>query len=150
VQFTEGQAFILSGRVIHVKNGKRVSFWLDPWLENIPLCQSYPVLSELALEQNSSVFKIWEKGWVVQFRIRLNGIIRALWYELAPSLMGSLLMRGLMLSNGNGVPIRNSLSNQFMNISPKKIGVTVSRGRGRLKSQQKSKPSCGWWSKMPS
>jgi hypothetical protein len=61
-----------------VKNGKLVSFWLDPWLENIPLCQSYSVLYELALEQNSSVFKIWEKGWVVQFRVRLNGIFRAL------------------------------------------------------------------------
>jgi hypothetical protein len=59
-------------------------------------------------------------------------------------------MRELTLSNGSGVPIRSSLLNQFMSISPKKIGVAISRRCRRLESEQKSKPSCGWWNKMPS
>jgi hypothetical protein len=32
------------------------------------------------------VFEVKEKGWVIQFKIRLQGIIRAQWYELATKL----------------------------------------------------------------
>jgi hypothetical protein len=39
-----------------VKNGKVVGFWLDPWLESIPLCQSYSVLYELALNKKQFCF----------------------------------------------------------------------------------------------
>jgi hypothetical protein len=42
----------LRGREYKVNNGRKVSFWLDPWLEDIPLCQIYPLLYELSLNQN--------------------------------------------------------------------------------------------------
>jgi hypothetical protein len=32
------------------------------------------------------VYEIKEKGWVIQFKVRLQGIIRAQWYELATKL----------------------------------------------------------------
>jgi hypothetical protein len=32
------------------------------------------------------VLKVAESGWVVRFKIRLQGIVRDLWYELAARL----------------------------------------------------------------
>jgi hypothetical protein len=43
-------------------------------LENTPLCQAYPILYELATSKSCSVAEIREKGWVVQFKIRLQGL----------------------------------------------------------------------------
>jgi hypothetical protein len=77
-----------------VKNGKIASFWLDPWLESVPLCRSYSVLFELALNKNSSVFEVKERGWVIPFRIRLQGVLRAQWYELATKLNEVVLNEG--------------------------------------------------------
>jgi hypothetical protein len=49
----------LKRRDIKSRNGKLVSFWLDPWLENTPLCQAYPILYELGTVNS------WDKGeWV--------------------------------------------------------------------------------------
>jgi hypothetical protein len=36
--------------------------------------------------KNSSVFEVKEHGWVIPFRIRLQGVIRDQWYELATEL----------------------------------------------------------------
>jgi hypothetical protein len=66
----------LRGRKIKIKNGKCVSFWLDPWLKNAPLCQMYPLLYDLALSKNCSVAEVKEKGWVIQFKVRLQGVLR--------------------------------------------------------------------------
>jgi hypothetical protein len=44
----------LKGRTIKIQDGKRVSFWLD----DRPLCPSYPVLYELCLIQNSSMYGV--------------------------------------------------------------------------------------------
>jgi hypothetical protein len=76
----------LKGREVKIKNGKSVGFWLDPWIESIPLYQSYSVLYELALNKNSSVFEVKERDCVIPFRIRLQGVIHAQWYELAAKL----------------------------------------------------------------
>jgi hypothetical protein len=68
----------LKGREIKIKNGKIAGFWLDPWLESVPLCQSYYVLYELALNKKNLknyVFEVKERGWVVPIRIRLQGVI---------------------------------------------------------------------------
>jgi hypothetical protein len=71
---------------IKIKNAKYISFWLDSWLENSPLCQVYPILYDLTLNKNCSVAEVKEKGWVVQFRIRLQGLLRDQWYEMAAKL----------------------------------------------------------------
>jgi hypothetical protein len=49
----------LKRRTFRVNNGKLVSFWLGIWLDDIPMCQSYPVLYELCLNQTSSVYEVW-------------------------------------------------------------------------------------------
>jgi hypothetical protein len=63
-----------------------VSFWLDTRMGDIPLCQAYPVLFELAINKKCSVSEVKENGWVIQFKVRLQGLIRAQWYDLANKL----------------------------------------------------------------
>jgi hypothetical protein len=76
----------LRGRIYRINNGTSVSFWLDQWLGDKPLCVSYPILYDLCLNQKASVLEVAESGWVVRFKIRLQGIVRDLWYELAARL----------------------------------------------------------------
>jgi hypothetical protein len=53
----------LRGRDCTINNRKKVSFWLDPWMDNKPLCQRYPILYELCLNQNSLVFDVIREDW---------------------------------------------------------------------------------------
>jgi hypothetical protein len=93
----------LKGRDIKSRNEKLVSFWLDPWLENTPLCQAYPILYELATSKSCSVAEIREKGWVVQFKIRLQGLLHDQWYELASKLDRVQLNDRVMWYPGSGL-----------------------------------------------
>jgi hypothetical protein len=52
----------------------------------MPLCKRYPVLYDLCTQQECSVAEVADKGWVVQFKIRLPPIITEIWYELATHL----------------------------------------------------------------
>jgi hypothetical protein len=52
----------LRGRGVKINNGKAVSFWLDPWLDEMPLCQKYGVLFELAVNQKCCVKEVEENG----------------------------------------------------------------------------------------
>jgi hypothetical protein len=76
----------LKGRMLKIGNDQFVSFCLDSWLNEVPLCQLYPILYELAFDKKCSVADINGRDWVIQFRIRLQGIIRDQWYELAGKL----------------------------------------------------------------
>jgi hypothetical protein len=67
----ESKATIFERKGIKVNNGEAVSFWLDPCLDEILLCQKYSMLFELTMNQNCSVKEVEEKGWVIQFKIRL-------------------------------------------------------------------------------
>jgi hypothetical protein len=51
-----------------------------------PLCTQYPILYELSLNKNSSVWNVARANWVIQFRIRLPPTIRGLWYDLVNKL----------------------------------------------------------------
>jgi hypothetical protein len=50
------------------------------------LCRVYPILYELCLNQNISVYNVANDGWVIHFKIRLPPIIRDQWYELVAHL----------------------------------------------------------------
>jgi hypothetical protein len=63
-----------------------VSSWYDNWLDDRPLCQSYPILHELCWNQQCSVLDVKNAEWVVEFREKLQGVIRGQWYELAGKL----------------------------------------------------------------
>jgi hypothetical protein len=47
---------------------------------------SLPYFNELASNKSCSVAEIREKGWVIQFRIRLQGFLCDQWYEMASKL----------------------------------------------------------------
>jgi hypothetical protein len=66
-----------------VNNGKKVSFWLDPWLDGKPLCSTYPILYGLCVNRDYSVHEVSECRWVIPFKIILPPLIRDMWYELA-------------------------------------------------------------------
>jgi hypothetical protein len=51
-----------------------------------PICMEYPILYELALNQNCSVHDMVGTEWVDQFRIRLPPLVRKQWYHLAARL----------------------------------------------------------------
>jgi hypothetical protein len=76
----------LRGRGYEVNNGRSVSFWQDVWLEEKPLCIIYPVLFELCLRPNCLVADMAATEWVVEFKVRLQGILRDQWYQLAAKL----------------------------------------------------------------
>jgi hypothetical protein len=78
----------LRGREYKLNNGKRVSFWKYAWLDNNPLCVSYPILFDICVNQNCSVWEVAQNGWVVDFKIRLHVILRDQWYGLATTLNG--------------------------------------------------------------
>jgi hypothetical protein len=55
-------------------------------LDDNPLCQAYPILFELATNQRSTAKEVKENGWVIQFKTRLQWMVRAQWYDLATKL----------------------------------------------------------------
>jgi hypothetical protein len=66
----------LKGREYQVHNGRSVSFWMDRWLGDKPLCHEYPILYEACSHKNSSVHEVAEAEWVVRFNFRLQGVVR--------------------------------------------------------------------------
>jgi hypothetical protein len=52
----------LRGREIKINNGHHVSFWFDPWLVDIPLCQTYPMMFELVVNEKCSVNGVKTNG----------------------------------------------------------------------------------------
>jgi hypothetical protein len=51
----------LRGRGFKLNSGRHISFWKDVWLDDTPLSSIYPVLSDLCLDQNCSVFEVAQK-----------------------------------------------------------------------------------------
>jgi hypothetical protein len=67
----ESKTTVFERKGVKINNGKVVSFWLDPWLDEMPFYQKYDVLFELAVNQKCCVKEVEENGWVIQFKVRL-------------------------------------------------------------------------------
>jgi hypothetical protein len=76
----------LKGREYKINNGKSVSFWLDMWLEDKPVCVIYPILFDSCSNKRISVYEVWSEGWVIHFQTIPQGVVRTQWYELATKL----------------------------------------------------------------
>jgi hypothetical protein len=76
----------LRAREYKLNNGMSISFWLDKWLDDKPLCASYPIMYDLCPNQKAFVHEVVVAGWVVRFETRLQGIVRDQWYELTSKL----------------------------------------------------------------
>jgi hypothetical protein len=81
----------LRGRGLNLNNGSLINFWKDVWLGDNPLCLTYPVLFDLCMEQNCSIFVVAQKGWVLGFKVRLHGVVRDQWYCLVAALNNVIL-----------------------------------------------------------
>ena len=53
----------LRGRRLQTKNGKNTILWSNSWLNNKPLCVTYPVLYDLCSEKDITVFDFLRKKW---------------------------------------------------------------------------------------
>jgi hypothetical protein len=77
-------------------NGAQTSFWKDCWVGSVPLCQSFPRLFSISLQQEASVASIWcpngISNWKLIWRRRLFVWETALLDELL------LLLRAVTLS----------------------------------------------------
>jgi hypothetical protein len=73
----------LKGRRYKIGNGKKISFWMDQWLEDNPLYITYPILFYLCLDQASSIHEVASEGWVIKFKCHIQGLITEQWYEFA-------------------------------------------------------------------
>jgi hypothetical protein len=138
----------LKGREFVVNNGKKISFWLDPWLEGNPLCSMYPILYELCLNQDSTVHEVSVSGWVVPFKIILPPLIRNVWYELARKL-------NMVVLNGDDDKLvwkwtpnkKFSVKSVYMELTKHETGPNFSF-LWKSKLPEKIKKSCGWLHKM--
>jgi hypothetical protein len=92
----------LKGRTYKMNNGKNVSVWLD----DTPLCLCYPMLYDLSLNQGVSVHEVAMNEWVVQFKVRLHGVLREQWYQLAVKL------NRVELNNEKDIPLWNWTSSK--------------------------------------
>jgi hypothetical protein len=112
----------LKGRTFKLNNGRGVSFWLDCWLDDTRLCLCYPVLFYLSTDQKISIHEVARNGWVIQFKVRLYGILREQWYQLAANL------NRVNLNNEKDIPIWNwTASKKF---SVKSTYEQLTRGDG--------------------
>ena len=62
----------LAGRGIKLHNGSLIQFWKDPWLENVPLTESYPLLFDICQSPDISFKQCVEKNFEIPFRRRLH------------------------------------------------------------------------------
>lgn len=57
--------------IVKVRNGSKIAFWLDPWIDLIPLSLCYPKLFKIAIHPNGSVYDHWDassSSWSISFR----------------------------------------------------------------------------------
>ena len=72
----------LRGRTFSVKNGRKTSLWTDTWISDKPLCILYPVLFDLCVNKNISVFNFLTINGQVQFSRWLPSLLFEQWIEV--------------------------------------------------------------------
>jgi hypothetical protein len=95
----------LKGRKFKVNSGKKVSSCVDAWLEEKPLCVIYPILYDLCVDKNCSMWKVRNDEWVIQFKIILPPLIRMQWYDLARKL------NAFQVNDGKDIPVWSWIGN---------------------------------------
>jgi hypothetical protein len=58
----------LNGRKVELKRGNLVRFWLDPWLDNIPLNESHPLLFNISLVPDVTFEHVVQSVFNIPFR----------------------------------------------------------------------------------
>jgi hypothetical protein len=107
---------------------------LDNWLDGTPLCQVYPMLYELSLNQKCSVQEVKENGWVIRLKLNLHGVLRAQWYGLAERLNKVILSADDDTVCWKWTLVKFSMLNLFMSASLKEMKARPLRECGKLNS----------------
>jgi hypothetical protein len=69
-------------RKVVLKCGNITTFWLDPWLSSIPLCDSHPQLFEISMPQHASFTHVLNVEINIPFTRRLCPGNLLLWNEI--------------------------------------------------------------------
>jgi hypothetical protein len=71
--------YYFAGRKLILNKGGLVRFWIDPWLDDVPLCKSYPGLYDICEGQESTFEKVVGNGMIVPFRPRMPPVMLNQW-----------------------------------------------------------------------
>jgi hypothetical protein len=72
----------LTGRQVILNMGDIVSFWLDPWLNDIALCSAFPLLFDISLAQEVTFQNVLQCDFSIPFRRRLSTGLLEQWNEI--------------------------------------------------------------------
>jgi hypothetical protein len=67
------------GRVMVVGNGNSTNFWSDAWCGSVPLCEKFPQLFDICLQQQMTVVAAAALDWQFRFRRWMNPEIQMQW-----------------------------------------------------------------------
>lgn len=87
--------FYIQGRKFKCKSGQAISFWKDSWLDDMPICESFPMLFEVCSNPDLSVKECADMGWVISFKINLASILHLVWNSLADKLNNHEMGQGM-------------------------------------------------------
>jgi hypothetical protein len=71
--------YYFAGRKLILNKGGLVRFWIDPWLDHVPLRKSYPGLYDICQGQESTFEKVVGNGMIVPFRPRMPPVMLNQW-----------------------------------------------------------------------
>jgi hypothetical protein len=60
--------YYFAGRKLILNKGGLVRFWIDPWLDQVPLCEAYPALYDTCHAQYWTSEKVLSRGFIIPFR----------------------------------------------------------------------------------
>ncbi|KAL6640643.1 hypothetical protein ACP70R_021766 [Stipagrostis hirtigluma subsp. patula] len=80
----------IKGLEFRVRNGRKIRFWEDVWLDKCPLILRFPKIFDICNQQQASVHDLWSpQGWKFTFR-RAFGPLEAAEWELLLYELGDL------------------------------------------------------------
>jgi hypothetical protein len=79
------------------------------------------------LNQNSSVYDVQVNGWVIQFKTRLQGLVRDQWYDLASKLNNVVLNEGKDLIPWRTTSKKNTVESVYEHLTKDDNGPDFKR-----------------------
>jgi hypothetical protein len=76
----------LAGRKISLGQGNICRLWKDTYMDDVPLCDLYPVLFDLCQMQDCTVQQCVDSNYVIPFRRRLHGSLLETWNRITSKL----------------------------------------------------------------
>lgn len=124
--------------IFKVGDGRRITFWSDPWIENLPLKVRFPRLFKLALKPTGTVADHWDpssSSWDLAFKRQLKEEELVEFLSLSSSVTNKKVTlqpdKRIWALEGNGSLSINSLTTHLSVASP--IDVKLVKGLWKSK-----------------